>query len=150
MMNEESLQELQEDLRLLINNPMYSDIEILCKDRKKLYGCRAVLAARSKVFKGMLYYGMKENYEKKISFPTINSSVMEIVLEYVYTGSIKEISLTMDNIVESFHAADYFQLPDLQKFIKETIRDNYAPELLSKVVDTKSLSKNGDLLNCLV
>ncbi|RGB27928.1 BTB/POZ protein [Rhizophagus diaphanus] len=108
---------LEKDLRLLINNPKYSDIEILCEDEKKLYGCRAILAARSEVFNGLLYNGMKESYETKISFPEINSTGMEIVLEYIYTGSIKDESLTKDNIIEAFHAADYFQLPDLQDFI---------------------------------
>src|SRR6266496_6458443 len=100
---------LEQDLKLLINNPKYSDIEILCADEKKFYCCRAILAARSDVFDGLLYNGMKESYEKQISFPTINSSEMEILLEYIYTGSIKEENLTEDNIIETFYAADYFQ-----------------------------------------
>src|SRR5271156_3277876 len=83
---------LEQDLRLLINNPKYSDIEILCEDEKKLHGSRAILAARSEVFDRLLYNGMKESYENKISFPKIHSSVMEIILEYIYTGLIKEES----------------------------------------------------------
>ena len=114
---------LEQDLRLLINNQKYSDIEILCEDEKKLYGCRAILAARSEVFDRLLYNGMKESYEKQISFPKINSSGMLIALEYIYTGSIKE-SLTKDSIVEAFHAADYFQLPDLQNLIIKNIKNN--------------------------
>ena len=78
---------LEQDLRLLLNNPKYSDIEILCEDEKKLHGCRAILAARSEVLDRLLYNGMKESYEKQISFPTINSTAMKIVLEYTYTGS---------------------------------------------------------------
>src|SRR5207244_2236093 len=121
--------------------PKYSDIEILCEDEKKLYCCRAILAARSEVFDGLLYNGMKESYEKQISFPRINSSIMKVILEYAYTGSIKEDSLNKDNIVEAFHAADYFQLPDLQeciaKIVKNTLEknymENYSPELLSKI-----------------
>src|SRR5436190_21001405 len=85
---------LEQDLKLLINNPKYSDIEILCKDEKKFYCCRAILAARSDVFDGLLYNGMKESYEKQIYFSTINSSGMEIILEYIYTGPIQENSLT--------------------------------------------------------
>ncbi|CAG8742046.1 14381_t:CDS:1, partial [Acaulospora morrowiae] len=38
---------LIDDLRLLINNPRYSDLEIWCKDDSVLYGNRAILAARS-------------------------------------------------------------------------------------------------------
>ena len=44
---------LEQDLRLLVNNPKYSDIEILCKD-KTLHCSRAILAARSEVFDGLL------------------------------------------------------------------------------------------------
>src|SRR5947207_5595460 len=74
---------LKQDLRLLINNPKYSDIEILCEDEKKLYCSRAILAARSEVFDRLLYNGMKETYEKQISFPKINSAVMEIIARSV-------------------------------------------------------------------
>src|ERR1043165_3132206 len=146
---------LEQDLRLLINNPKYSDIEILCRNEEKLYGCRAILAARSEVFDRLLYNGMKESYEKQISFPEIDTSEMKVILEYIYTGSIKDESLTKDNIVEAYHAADYFQLPDLQDFIIKTVKDanyaeNYSPELLSKVADTIPLSEDNTLLNLLV
>ncbi|RIA85813.1 BTB/POZ protein [Glomus cerebriforme] len=124
---------LAQDLRLLTDNPKYSDI--------KLYGCRAILAARSEVFDSLLYNGMKESYGNQISFPTINSSVMKVILEYTYTGSVKEESLTKDNIVEAFCAADYFQLTNFQIFIMNTLQkrdysENYLPELLSKIVKT--------------
>src|SRR6266496_1511653 len=149
---------LEKDLRLLINNPKYSDIEILCEDEKKLYGCRAILSARSEVLESLLYNGMKESYEKQISFPKINSSGMEIILEYIYTGSIKEESLTKDNTIEAFNAADYFQLPNLQGFIMKILKnnikkdstENYLPELLSKAVDTVVLTEDNKLLNLLV
>ncbi|RIA87103.1 concanavalin A-like lectin/glucanase domain-containing protein [Glomus cerebriforme] len=149
---------LEKDLRLLLNNPKYSDIEILCEDEKKLYGCKAILAARSEVFDKLLYNGMKETYEKQVSFPKINSSAMEIILEYIYTGSIKEESLTKDNIIEAFYATDYFQLPDLQELIITTLKnileknftENYSPELLSKIVTMMPLSDDNILLNLLV
>ncbi|GBC03178.1 hypothetical protein RclHR1_00500026 [Rhizophagus clarus] len=149
---------LEQDLRLLINNPKYSDIEILCRNGEKLYGCRAILAARSDIFDGLLYNGMKESYEKNISLPTINYSAMKIILEYTYTGSIEEKSLTKDNIIESLHAADYFQLLELHDSIMKTLRDtlrknytdNYSPELLSKVVEITSLTEDNNLLNLLL
>ncbi|CAB5189637.1 unnamed protein product [Rhizophagus irregularis] len=149
---------LEQDLRLLINNPKYSDIEILCEDEKKLYACRAILAARSEVFDRLLYNGMKESYENQISFPKINSAGMEIILEYTYTGSIKNDLLTKDNIIESYYAADYFQLSDLQDLIMKTVKkilkkkyaENSSPELLSKVVEIMPLSEDNILLKLLV
>ncbi|RGB33995.1 hypothetical protein C1646_668909 [Rhizophagus diaphanus] len=147
---------LEQDLRLLVNNPKYSDVEILCEDEKKLYACRAILAARSEVFDRLLYNGMKESYEKQITFPKINSAGMEIILEYIYTGSIKEVSLTKDNTIEAFYAADYFQLLDLQDFILKTVKNstnfakNYLPELLSKISEKMPLTEDNILLNLLV
>jgi hypothetical protein len=149
---------LDQDLKSLLNNPKYSDIEIICEDNKKLYASRAILAARSEVFDGLLYNGMKESYENQISFPTINSIVMEIILEYTYTGSVKEESLTEDNIIEAFSAADYFQLPNLQDFIMKIFKnalltssaENYLPELLSKVVKAMPLTENNTLVSLLV
>ncbi|CAB5188890.1 unnamed protein product [Rhizophagus irregularis] len=148
---------LEKDLRLLINNPKYSDIEILCEDGKKLYGCKAILAARSEVFNGLLYNGMKESYENKITFPNINSFGMEIIMEYIYTGSIKEEFLTKDNITEAFYAADYFQLPDLQDFIikvfknfKNMLEKYFSPEILSIFAGKMPLTEDNILLNLLV
>src|SRR4051812_48051676 len=146
---------LEQDLRSLINNPKYSDIEILCGDEKKLYGCRAILAARSEVFDRLLYNGMKESYETQISFPKVNSAEMEIILEYIYTGTVKDESLTKDNIIEAFYAADYFQLSDLQDFITKAVKNtnlakNYSPELLSKVSEKIPLTEDNNLLNLLV
>src|SRR5947207_11474546 len=98
---------------------------------------------------------MKESYETQISFPKINSAGMEIILEYTYTGSIKEESLTKDDTVEAFYAADYFQLPGLQDFIIKTFKnannmENYLPELLSKAVEIMPLSEENALLILLV
>lgn len=69
-----------------------------------------ILVARSEVFDKLL--DGRESYERQISFTRINPVVMEIVPEYIYTGSIKEESLTKDNIIETFYTAEYFQLPN--------------------------------------
>ncbi|RGB33770.1 hypothetical protein C1646_703682, partial [Rhizophagus diaphanus] len=66
---------------------------------------------------------MKESYDKQISFPKINSIGIEIILEYIYTGFIKEESLTKDNMIEIFYAADYFQLSDLKDFVVKTFKN---------------------------
>jgi hypothetical protein len=148
---------LERDLRLLINNSKYSDIEILCEDEKKLHACRAILAVRSEVFDRLLYNGMKESYDNQISLPKIKSAGMEIILEYIYTGSVKEEFLTKDNIIESYCAADYFQLEGLQEFIVETLKNtlanyarDYSPELLSKIVEIMPLSEDNMLFNLLI
>ncbi|RIA87108.1 BTB/POZ protein [Glomus cerebriforme] len=149
---------LVKDLRMLINNSKYSDVEIICEDGVKLYGCKAILAARSEVFDRMFYNGMKESYEKQIFFPEINSSSMSVVLEFLYTGCNVNGSLTSDNIVGAYHAADYLQLSDLQEFITEILREtldqkyyeSIAPELLTKSIEKMSESAENPFLSLLV
>ncbi|GES97591.1 hypothetical protein GLOIN_2v1601094 [Rhizophagus clarus] len=107
------------------------------------------------MFDRLLYNGIKESHENQITFSKINSAGMEIALEYIYTGSVEEESLTKDNIIEAFYAADYFQLPDLQDFIMKTFKnknntENYSPELLSKFVRKMPLTDDDILLNLLV
>src|SRR4051794_29045819 len=104
---------LVQDFRQIINDPKYSNIEIICKDERVFHCYKPILAARSKVFDALFYNEMGESELGQISFPNISSSGMEIVLEYVYLGMIKEENLTEDNIVETYYVADYFQLYDL-------------------------------------
>ncbi|CAG8513532.1 11606_t:CDS:2, partial [Acaulospora morrowiae] len=139
------------DLRLLINNPRYSDLEIRCKDNSVLYGNRAILAARSEVFERMLFT-RSEASDKQVSFPKIEASAMKIILEYLYTETVLERDITTNNAFETLHAADFFQLENLQDFISECYKkmcekegnENKSPELLSKAVQLMSpLADNG-------
>ncbi|CAG8629576.1 11201_t:CDS:1 [Acaulospora colombiana] len=149
---------LGEDLKLLVNNPHYSDLEIKCKDGVVLHGNRAILAARSEVFDRMLFTRGTETPDKQVSFLKIEASTMKIILEYLYTGSISNGALTTDNTFETLNAADFFQLKNLQDLIsnfymqiceKEGI-DNKSPELLSKAVQLMSSSANNGVIDFLV
>ncbi|RIA95690.1 concanavalin A-like lectin/glucanase domain-containing protein [Glomus cerebriforme] len=149
---------LSQDLKLLVNNQRYSDIEILCEDGVKLYANRALLAARSEIFDGLLYNGMRESFDNKISFPEISSSVMEIVLEFLYTGCDLKDYLTHDNIIELYHAADYFQMFDLRNSIIKIVDDilntnlkqSCAPELLTRAITKMSASADCEFIDLLI
>ncbi|RIA81901.1 BTB/POZ protein [Glomus cerebriforme] len=149
---------LKRDFGSLINNPKYSDIEILCQDGEKIYGIRAILAIRCDVLDKLLYNGMKESHESQIYFPQINSTEFKIILEYLYTGSIDKNSLNKDNIVETYIAIDYFQITELQDLLMESVKfilennqdDNFSPELLSKAVIKLPNLTDNELFNLLI
>ncbi|CAG8449431.1 7039_t:CDS:1, partial [Acaulospora colombiana] len=149
---------LIEDLKLLINNTQYSDLEIECKDGVVLHGNCAIFAARSEVFNRMLFTRENEAPNKKVSFPKIDASIMKIIIEYLYTGTIADETLAADNIFEALDAADFFQLKNLQDLVsdfyiqicrKEGI-DNKSPELLSKAIQLMSSSTDNGAINFLV
>ncbi|CAG8507696.1 1959_t:CDS:1 [Acaulospora colombiana] len=149
---------LSDDLKLLVNNPQYSDLEIKCKDGNVLYGNRAILAARSEVFERTLFTRVSETLDKQISFPKIESSHMKIILEYLYTGIVLEKDITADNAFEILHVADFFQLEKLQELISERYKKmcteegigNKSPELLSKAVQLMSPTDDNGTIRYLV
>ncbi|CAG8561745.1 2493_t:CDS:1 [Ambispora leptoticha] len=144
---------LAHDLSLTVNNPRYSDIRILCQNGV-LYGCRTILAARSDIFDRILFTGNRDPCPTEISFPDINSSAMKAVLEFIYTGSIREETLFKPSeAIEIYYAADYFLLPDLQdnilKLIEESLKENeygLAVKLLNKTIKKMPLSQDNNLL----
>ncbi|CAG8452021.1 2715_t:CDS:1 [Acaulospora colombiana] len=129
---------LVDDLSSFVNNPLHSDLEIVCEDGV-LYGHRVILAARSDVLDPLLSNGMEESFKNQIKFPEIKESVMKIILRYLYTGSVIESDLSIDIVFNIFQAADFFQLDNLKdhilEFYRKTCKErNNAPELLSKAV----------------
>ncbi|GET03755.1 BTB/POZ protein [Rhizophagus clarus] len=68
---------LEQDLRLLIDNKKYSNIEILCENEKKLHGSRAILATMSERF--IIEILKNADYIKNYS-PELLSKVLEIML----------------------------------------------------------------------
>ncbi|CAG8455928.1 4519_t:CDS:2 [Acaulospora colombiana] len=139
-------------------NVLNNDLEIKCKDGTILYGNRAILAARSEVFDRILFIRTSEISDKQVSFQKIEASVMKIILEYLYTGSISDGTLSTENAFETLNAADFFQLKNLQDQISEFYmkasqkegNDNKSPELLSKAVQLMSLAANNGIIDFLV
>lgn len=121
-----------------------------------LFGSRAILAARSKVLDGMLYNGMRETHEKRVKFPNIDSKIFLFVLEFIYTSSITNDSLTFEEAIEIYRVGDFLQLSTLQdiiiKFIKCYINKNkqLAPNLLTEVVRSSDTLTHGVLINILI
>ncbi|CAG8654181.1 22208_t:CDS:1 [Dentiscutata erythropus] len=112
---------LGSDLRVMFNNPVYSDIIITCKDGGVLYGSKLLLAARSDIFANMF---LKSNNDKNatknedsISFPEFNSKTILMILEYLYMGNITMETLTLNNVVEAYFGAEYFLLPQLEDIV---------------------------------
>ncbi|CAG8444940.1 8509_t:CDS:1 [Ambispora leptoticha] len=154
---------LAEDLRLALNNPQYSDLKIFCEDsntgehgEQVLYASKMILAVRSEIFDRLLYNGMKETTQGEITFPEINLSAMQVILEFIYTGTISNDALTINNVMGVYHAADYFLLPDLQntvvEFVQKIAQDHdidLAASLLSIVAQKMNPSNDDKLFKLL-
>ncbi|CAG8745780.1 6752_t:CDS:1, partial [Cetraspora pellucida] len=113
---------LGSDLRVMFNNPVYSDTIITCKDGGVLYGSKLLLAARSDIFANIFLKSKNDNDSNapnydNIRLPEFNSKTILMILEYLYMGNITMETLTLKNVVEAYFAADYFLLPQLEELV---------------------------------
>mmetsp|Transcript_86146 Transcript_86146/g.241096 ORF Transcript_86146/g.241096 Transcript_86146/m.241096 type:complete len:295 (+) Transcript_86146:2-886(+) len=111
---------LVDDLRKLINNPSFSDVTFLV-DNQPVYANRAHLAARSDHFRALFYSGMRESgADEQITLPDISHSVFLLLLEYIYTDQVGEISSEL--AVHLLIAAERFLLDRLKALCEDIIR----------------------------
>ncbi|CAE7248039.1 Lztr1 [Symbiodinium pilosum] len=84
---------LVDDLRKLINNPAFADVTFIVENQS-VYATRAHLAARSEHFRALFYGGMRESSdaEEQIVLQDVAHPVFLLLLEYIYTDQVGEIS----------------------------------------------------------
>ena len=108
-------QELVGRLDILRKNESFVDVKLLVKD-KEFAAHKAVLAAASPFFLSLLTSDMRESKEHliRIELEKATASVMEDVLQYIYTGNV---SVTEENAHNLMATADYLLLPGLKTMV---------------------------------
>src|ERR1044072_2902144 len=141
---------LGRDLKQLLNDERFYDIVIKCSDGKNVFGCKAILATRSELFNELIFTG---SANKNLIFNDINSDAMKVILKYLYTDMIEEENLTVNNIIEVYHAFIHFKL-ELPLYIIERIstllidgNEDVGKKLLSEYVDKLSLIADDGLMS---
>ncbi len=116
-------QELIERLDILRTKQSFCDVTVAVKD-KEFKAHKVVLAAASPFFRSLLASDMRESKEQliKIELEEATASVMEAVLQYVYTGNV---SVTAEIAHDLIATADYLLLPGLKtmacNFLKKKV-----------------------------
>ena len=87
------------------------DITLITKDDQELMAHRNILSAASPFFCKLLQSDMKENREGIVRLEEISGSVMEDVLEFIYTGTVE---VTEENAEELVVATNYLLVPNLK------------------------------------
>lgn len=106
-------------LRLVLENPVLSDVEIHATDGTRLSAHRIILASRSQVFMQLLAGGFSEAKSTVVDLG-FEGDVLKAMLEYCYTDEVSFISPEKDCeesmvpvVIGIASAADYFALPKL-------------------------------------
>ena len=104
--------ELAKRLNMQRRQDHLCDITLMTNDGKEFKAHRNVLSAASLFFSKLLQSNMRENREGIVRFEEISGTVMEDVLEFIYTGSVE---VTQENFKDLIAAANYLLVPELKK-----------------------------------
>jgi hypothetical protein len=121
---------LVNDLSRLINHEELSDVTFLVEG-KEVYCNRAILAVRSEYFRVMLFSGgMRESQladgggvggsSPPIEIKEVSHAVFLKVLEFLYTDTVREISLDIG--IHLLIASEHFMLDRLKALCEDIIR----------------------------
>mmetsp|Transcript_33785 Transcript_33785/g.62533 ORF Transcript_33785/g.62533 Transcript_33785/m.62533 type:complete len:627 (-) Transcript_33785:73-1953(-) len=127
---------LVNDLRRLINHPELSDVTFLVEG-KEVHANRSILAVRSEYFKVMLYSGgMRESLAaaggagadsaQPIELKDVSYPVFLKVLEYLYTDSVRDVSLDVG--IPLLIMSERFMLDRLKGLCEDSIRRDVSVE----------------------
>ena len=124
----ECCEELVVRLDTLRRNESFCDVKVVVKD-KEFAAHKAVLAAASPFFLSLLISDMymRESKEHliRIELEEATASVMEDVLQYIYTGNVSVTEKNAHNLVAT---ADYLLLPGPKTVAGRYLTENLATE----------------------
>eukprot|EP01130_Rhizamoeba_saxonica_P014315 TRINITY_DN6248_c0_g1_i1.p1 TRINITY_DN6248_c0_g1~~TRINITY_DN6248_c0_g1_i1.p1 ORF type:complete len:753 (-),score=146.98 TRINITY_DN6248_c0_g1_i1:51-2309(-) len=104
--------------RLLLASGEHSDL-LLKVDGEILCAHRFILAARSPFFKRMFESDFKESQDRSVTFTDISLLTMKDILEFIYTGDIKEFN--DENVIELLMYSAIYQLPGLTHIMESIV-----------------------------
>ena len=122
---------MSDDFLSLLENPVYSDVTLVCGQREFPVH-KAILSARSKVFQAMFEHKMLENERSRVEIEDIDGEIMLEILRFIYTGKTQNMDKFADALLP---AADKYCLERLKVQCEETLcttidKDNVADTLI--------------------
>ncbi|KFM83121.1 Speckle-type POZ protein, partial [Stegodyphus mimosarum] len=109
--NDNHLRKLGEDLEALYKSKKLSDISIRVKN-EEFPVHKVILMARSPVFYHMFSHETAEKETNVIEISDIEPNAVEIMLQYIYSGQLKNVN--MQNAFELYSASEKYQLLDMK------------------------------------
>ena len=148
--------EIMKRLNMQRRQDNFCDITLVAKEGNELKAHRNVLSAVSPFFARLFQSEMKENEEGIIRFEEISASILDDVLEFIYTGHVEihdeqsakdlimaadflllvclktlagrflEQLLTNSNCISTFYFAEKYQCEELVAKTRKFVHDNFA------------------------
>ncbi|KAL2900661.1 ARM REPEAT PROTEIN INTERACTING WITH ABF2 [Bienertia sinuspersici] len=114
-----------------VNNSTLSDVTFLVEGRR-FYAHRICLLASSDAFRAMFDGGYREKEAKDIDIPNIKWTVFELMMRYIYTGSV---NVNLDIAHDLLRAADQYLLDGLKRLCEYAIAQDISVENITLIYE---------------
>mmetsp|Transcript_44148 Transcript_44148/g.141519 ORF Transcript_44148/g.141519 Transcript_44148/m.141519 type:complete len:457 (-) Transcript_44148:77-1447(-) len=108
-----------------------SDVALQVQDAR-MPAHRAILAARSPVFKAMFFGPMLESGAAEVQVSTFSAQTMRLLLRFIYSGSVEDVNL--EDMVPLMACADHYGVSTLRDRILNHLQDSISPETACTVL----------------
>jgi hypothetical protein len=113
------------DLKGLLADTEHSDFVIKCSG--ETFNChRAILSARSTVFRAMLASGREEAREGEVTVDDVQPEILKKIIEFIYGGEVEQLG-SQGQVEQLLYAADKYGLDDLASTCKPFMVINLWP-----------------------
>lgn len=117
---------MEHDFRALLKDPVGSDFVIESSDGLKFQVHQIVLSMQSEVFYAMLKENTAEKQNAYVKLVDVNSEDLANVLEFIYTGTIQDLSTC--NCNNLILLADRYDLKDLFVLAQHALCEQLTPD----------------------
>jgi len=141
VVKKEESAKLVSDFERLLDSSTLTDIKIKC-DGKILECHKAILSARSSVFRAMFQHDMRESKNNEIIIQDLDFSTVKDMVRYVYSGRVTDLVDKSDLLLS---AADKYDIKDLKEECCQSLSANLAVDQVVDVLVLSDLHKANDL-----
>jgi len=131
------------DMERLLETSTLTDVTIKC-DNKMLECHKAVLSARSNVFRAMFQHDMRENKNNEIIISDLDFTTVKDMVKFIYSGRLVDIAEKSDLLLS---AADKYDIKDLKDICCQCLSANLNPEQIVDILVLSDLYKATELKN---
>jgi len=119
----------------MLQSGVQSDVTIIVEGDQEIKAHRNILSLRSPVFRAMFQHDMKESKEQIVDIKDCSKFVLDLMLEYIYTGDIHTKITSWDQAISLFSMADKYGLERLTLLCVPLIAPLLSNDTLSSTLD---------------
>ncbi|GFR19453.1 speckle-type POZ protein-like [Trichonephila clavata] len=138
----DSAADLKKDMGFLYTEGIFTDVK-LCTPTTSFRAHKAILSARSPVFRAMFATDMKEKIEKRVYITDLEDDIIHKMLRYVYSNALEGVH--WEKAFKLYPAADKYQIMALKRKCSALLKSSLCLNNVCEILSLADLHADEDL-----